>query len=204
MSAQTVAKLNFNGAKHLHLTGISPGVSASCLEACRAAIAKGREAGLTISFDPNIRKNLWPTEEAMRTTLNDLAAQCDLVLPGFAEGKLLTGADTPQGIAAFYRNRGVKTVVVKTGAEGAYYQTADGQCGHVAGFTPPAIVDTVGAGDAFAAGVITALCEGLPLPQAIARGNAMGALMVSVAGDNEGLPTPQQLQAFMAGAQRGE
>ena len=55
------------------------------------------------------------------------------------------------------------------------------------------VVDTVGAGDGFAVGVISALLEGKPLPQAIARGNWIGSLAIQVQGDSEGLPTRAQL-----------
>jgi sugar/nucleoside kinase (ribokinase family) len=57
----------------------------------------------------------------------------------------------------------------------------------------PKVVDTVGAGDGFAVGVISALLEGLPLAQAAARGNAVGARVVQFRGDCEGLPTRSQL-----------
>lgn len=65
------------------------------------------------------------------------------------------------------------------------------------GFKVDKVVDTVGAGDGFAAGVITALMEGLPLKEAVRRGNAIGAIQVTSRGDNEGLPYPDQLKAFM-------
>ena len=55
------------------------------------------------------------------------------------------------------------------------------------------VVDTVGAGDGFAVGVISALLEGKTLPQAVARGNKIGSLAIQVQGDSEGLPTRAQL-----------
>ena len=57
------------------------------------------------------------------------------------------------------------------------------------------VVDTVGAGDGFAVGVISALLEGLPLAEAAARGNAIGARVVQFPGDCDGLPTRAQLDA---------
>jgi len=56
------------------------------------------------------------------------------------------------------------------------------------------VVDTVGAGDGFAVGVISALLEGLPVPDAVRRGAWIGARAVQVLGDTEGLPTRAQLQ----------
>ena len=59
------------------------------------------------------------------------------------------------------------------------------------------VVDTVGAGDGFAVGVLSGILEGLSLPEAVRRGAAIGALVVMTAGDNEGLPTKDQLRDFM-------
>ena len=96
-------------------------------------------------------------------------------------------------IADFYLNRGVKAVVLKTGADGAWFKTANGEQGAVAAVKVENVVDTVGAGDGFAVGVISALLEGKPLQQAVARGNKIGSLAIQVQGDSEGLPTRAEL-----------
>ena len=153
-----------------------------------------REDGRTISFDPNLRPTLWPPHERMRDALNELAALADWVLPGMEEGRLLTGESTPEGVAAFYRARGAKLVVVKLGAEGAYYDGEAGS-GRVPGFPVEKVVDTVGAGDGFAVGVVSALLEGRPVQDAVRRGAWIGARAVQVLGDTEGLPTRAQLDA---------
>jgi 2-dehydro-3-deoxygluconokinase len=153
-----------------------------------------REAGKTISFDPNLRPTLWASEAAMRAGINALAGMADWIFPGLAEGRLLTGLDTPEDIARFYRAQGSSLVVIKLGAEGAYYDNGDEQ-GYVPGVPVEHVVDTVGAGDGFAAGVISALLEGQPLRRAVARGAWIGARAVQVLGDTEGLPTRQELDA---------
>lgn len=84
-------------------------------------------------------------------TLNDLAQGVETILPGIGEGKILTGQDTPEGVAAFYHQRGVKNVVVKTGKEGAYFSQLGGKAGYSPAFPVKEKVDTVGAGDGFAA-----------------------------------------------------
>ena len=61
-------------------------------------------------------------------------------------------------------------------------------------------MDTVGAGDGFAVGVISGLMEGLDLAGAVQRGCAIGTLQIMNAGDNEGLPTRERLsQIILAG-----
>ena len=180
-------------ARHVHTTGITPALS----EAARALVAQTmqtlRSAGRTVSFDPNLRPSLWPDTATMRDTLNALAAHADWVLPGLAEGQLLTGQGTPADIARWYLDRGARAVVVKLGGEGAYFHTASGEHGHVSGVPVPKIVDTVGAGDAFAVGIISARLEGLGWPQALRRAHWVASRALQVIGDMEGLPTRAEL-----------
>lgn len=182
----------FSSARHLHCTGISPALSESTLQFSWRAIEFMREAGKTISFDPNLRPRLWLSAEVMTRQINALAAKADWVLPGIEEGRLLTGYQSPEDIAAFYLDQGVQLVVIKLGAAGAYYRTATEQ-GTVAATPVAKVVDTVGAGDGFAAGLVSALLEGLPIPEAVARGNSVGAFAIQVVGDMDGLPTRAQL-----------
>jgi len=182
-------------ARHLHATGVFAAISDTSLQAALKTMEVMRQAGRTISFDPNLRPTLWSSPETMRRWINELAARADWVLPGIEEGLLLTGESTPEGIARFYRQRGAKLVVVKLGAKGAYYDSDVAGTGRVEGFPVAEVVDTVGAGDGFAAGVISALLEGKSLPEALRRGAWIGARAVQVLGDTEGLPTRAQLDA---------
>ncbi len=111
---------------------------------------------------------------------------------GLEEGRLLSGWQEPADIAAFYLDMGVDAVAIKLGPSGAYYRDAHGE-GLVPGVPVATVVDTVGAGDGFAVGVVSALLEGLPLPDAVARGNWIGSRAVQVRGDMEGLPKRSQL-----------
>jgi 2-dehydro-3-deoxygluconokinase len=182
-------------ARHLHLTGVAPAISASSRELAFRLAREMRAAGKTVSFDPNLRPTLWPSRAAMVEGLNALAELADWVLPGIGEGEILTGYTKPEDIARFYLERGARGVIVKLGPRGAYFQTAD-EAGTVAAEPVAKVVDTVGAGDGFAVGVISALLEGRPMPQAVARGNRIGALAIQVIGDSEGLPTRAQLNAL--------
>jgi dehydrogluconokinase len=179
-------------ARHLHATGVFAALSPSSLQAAVLTLDVMRAAGRSISFDPNLRPTLWPSPERMRHTINDLAAQADWILPGLEEGRFLTGEATPEGIGRFYRERGAALVVVKLGPEGAYFASADGS-GYVPGFPVAQVVDTVGAGDGFAVGVVSALLEGRGVVDAVRRGAWIGARAVQVLGDTEGLPTRADL-----------
>jgi 2-dehydro-3-deoxygluconokinase len=87
-------------------------------------------------------------------------------------------------------------VIVKLGEKGAFVKTKEDSF-IVPGFKVEKVVDTVGAGDGFAVGVISGLLEGLSLKDAVRRGNAVGALAVMSPGDNDGLPNPDQLKNYM-------
>jgi 2-dehydro-3-deoxygluconokinase len=185
-------------ARHLHLTGIYVAVSPTTRELVFELAARARAAARTVSFDPNLRPTLWPSQAEMVECLNRLASMSDWVLPGLAEGRLLTGRDSAEGIADFYLERGARCVVVKLGPAGAYFASSSGERGQAAGRPVARVVDTVGAGDGFAVGVVSALLEGLSLAEATTRGNAIGARVVQFPGDCDGLPTRQELNEMIA------
>lgn len=196
LNSDDIASIDFSKFSHVHLTGIFPALTESTRDAMMTLIKKARDANLFISFDPNLRPQLWPSQEVMVQTINELASYADLVLPGCGEGKILCGTEDPRKINEFYHGLGAKMVVTKLGPKGAYI-TYNGKSITVPGFIIHEVVDTVGAGDGFACGVLTGIMEGLTLEQAAERGCAIGAIQCTFAGDNEGLPTPEQLTAFM-------
>ena len=189
--------IDWTGVKHVHVTGISAALSKSCREAAAKLMDLAKAKGVRVSFDPNLRPALWPDKKEMVRVINALAAKADIVLPGIGEGETLMGSRDPEKIADFYLGQGSKAVVVKVGAKGSFVKTSDGESFLSPGFHVEHVVDTVGAGDGFAVGTISALLEGLSLKDAAHRGAAIGALAIMVAGDNEGLPTRKKLEAFM-------
>ena len=201
LDASDVDKIDFSKFDYVHLTGIFPALTDSTRAAIMALIKKAKELGLFISFDPNLRPQLWPSQEVMVKTLNELASYADLVLPGCGEGKILCGSEDPSKINDFYRSLGARMVVTKLGPDGALVREGDNEY-KVPGFIIDKVVDTVGAGDGFACGVITGLMEGLSLEKAVERGAAIGAIQCTFAGDNEGLPTQEQLKEFMQSHKR--
>lgn len=182
----------FGAARHLHATGIAAALSPCTMAFAHHALDFMRALGKSISFDPNLRPMLWPSQDVMTQELNALACKADWVLPGSSEGRILTGYREPRDIAGFYLDRGVRHVVIKLGAEGAYFRHAGAE-GTVAGVPVKEVIDTVGAGDGFAVGVISGMLEGLTITDAIMRGNRIGALAIQVIGDMEGFPTRAQL-----------
>ncbi|GGM00960.1 sugar kinase [Nakamurella endophytica] len=188
-------------ARHVHVTGISLAVSASSREFAFRAVDIARATGATVSFDPNLRPSLWSGPDEMVREVNRMAALADWVLPGVAEGRVLTGRDAPDGIAGFYRDLGASLVVVKDGGRGATAFTDAGPL-HRPVF-PVTVVDTVGAGDGFAAGLISGHLDGLGLAAQLERAAAVGALATTSPGDRDGLPTRAELDLFLTDATSG-
>lgn len=199
LNPSDIENLDFSKFDIVHLTGITPALSESCREMAETLNQKAKENGCLFSFDPNLRPQLWPSREKMVEYINKMAAKSDLFLPGINEAKILIGEDAPEKIAQTYLELGTKTVVVKVGAKGAYYANCQGERGFVDGFPVKEVVDTVGAGDGFAAGVLTGLREGASLSEAVRQGCAVGAIQVMSKGDNDGLPYRDELDAFMKG-----
>jgi sugar/nucleoside kinase (ribokinase family) len=192
----TADVLAFDGMDHLHLTGIVLGISPAARAAALTLLDAALDAGLSVSFDPNLRLNLWPDQQEMRTMINTVAARATVVMPGFAEGRLLTGANEPDDIAQFYLQHGVHDVVIKLGAAGARGWTADGENAQSRSFTVTPI-DTVGAGDGFAAGYLAALLAGAGLQQRLDQAAAVGALVTTRRGDLTAMPTRAEVEALM-------
>lgn len=202
LTEDDVDKIDLEKYSHIHLTGILPALSEDTRNATFHLMKKAKAKGVFISFDPNLRPQLWESEEQMKTTINKLASYADLVLPGQAEGKILMGSDDEKVINKFYLENGASICVTKCGSKGAYVSTKDNENYMVNGYKVEKVVDTVGAGDGFATGVVTGLMEGLPLKDAVKRATAIGAIQVMSRGDNEGLPTRAQLNAFMSNETR--
>lgn len=196
MTAEDIAIIDFKEVELVHVTGIPPALSLGCREATYKLIEKAREQGAYITFDPNLRPALWESQEVMVKVINDLASKSDLILPGIAEGLILTGSDDPDKIADFYQNLGINDIIIKEGSKGAYVRSGS-KTYRKSGFKVEKVVDTVGAGDGFAVGIISGILEDLELEEAVIRANAIGAIQVTFVSDNEGLPTREELDKFI-------
>ncbi|HEU5140158.1 MAG TPA: sugar kinase [Bacillales bacterium] len=189
-------------ARYLHLTGITPALSESCRETVMRAIDIAKKRGVTVVFDPNLRRKLWPEDQA-RQVLLEIAAQADIVLPGMDEGEFLFGKNDPESMAKQFYDHGASQVVLKLGEDGAYYYSKAGG-GFVSAFPVKRVVDPVGAGDGFAAGFLSGLLDDLSLEKAVERAAAVGALVTMVPGDVEGLPNKDRVESFVHGKDSGD
>jgi len=193
----------FEGARWLHLTGITPAVSTSARDATARAATIGREAGLTISLDLNLRRRLW-SDATAGTVLRDLAVHTDVLFGSDDELAVVAGIPPgdaakhdPAALARACLDVGPRVVVAKLGSGGATIVARDEvEAIHRPAVPLAAVVDPVGAGDAFCAGFIAARLDGAALAECLEIANACGAAAAAALGDQTGLPSPEQVAAI--------
>lgn len=171
----------------LHVTGITPAISESARAATLAAVQAGSAAGLGVSLDVNYRARLWSRGEAA-TALRDLLPYVTTVFASDDELDILTDATGP---IADLLSRGIAEVVVTAGGKGAWSHSIDGTIHRPA--LPVAVVDSIGAGDAFVSGYLSATLDNLTTEARLDRATSSGAFCVGAHGDWESLPTREDL-----------
>ncbi|MCI0440176.1 MAG: ribokinase [Chloroflexi bacterium] len=154
-----------------------------------------RSRGVRVVWDPAPARELPP----------EVFAALDVLTPNQHEAAALTGikvtdARSAERAADALLRMGVPTAVVKLGEQGVFYANAS-ERGHVPPFEVE-VVDTVGAGDAFGAGMVIALCEGKSLSEAVRYGAAAGAMAVTKRGAQEAMPSREEVEALLAQASR--
>lgn len=192
----------FKNAKILHLTGIYPAIHQKNIPVFERAIELAKKHGLQISFDPNIRLRMWSKEEA-RDTLTKILPHVDILLAGDEEMDILIGESDPYVIIEKMKEMGISFIGIKQGDKGSvgYY---NGEIIDAPPVKATRVVDTVGAGDGFNVGVIYGLLKGWSLEKTLTLANTIGSIVVSVVGDNEGLPYLEEVQERMGLIERVE
>ncbi|GAA2214538.1 sugar kinase [Nonomuraea monospora] len=172
-------------ARVLHVSAITPALSASAREAVRHAMSVARSAGVTVSLDVNYRRALWTPEEA-GTWLRDVVGDVDVLFATEAEGRLVADVKGARELAEALAGLGPRHVLLKFGAEGAM-ELSEGVVRRAEPYRVTE-VDSVGAGDAFAAGWLADWLAGAEPEQRLATACAAGAFAVTSQGDWESLP----------------
>lgn len=184
-------------ARCLHLTGITLALSDSARKAVDMVIEYARAEGMSISLDANVRWKLWP-EERWRSELESRVPAVDTLFVTGREADLLTGEADPQAAVNALLREGPTTVAVKDGARGAWVGNADGVFHQPATPVSPT-VQTHGAGDAFAAGMVAGGFWGWSSRESARLASLLGACATTVAGNVEGLPSKAEALAALDG-----
>lgn len=205
----------FAGAKRLHLSGITPALGPRSAEAALAAVEAAKAAGLSISFDGNYRARLWESWDSdPKAVLTRLVGAADILFGNHRDISLLLGrafggegpdrrreaaeaafaafpnlrliASTARHVEDADRHRIAARIDTPEGAHQSEEVTVSG------------IVDRIGAGDAFAAGVLHGLIGGENLDRAVRSGLALTCLKHSLPGDAS-LFAEADIDAFLEG-----
>ncbi len=191
------ARAVLEGCGHLHVMGSSL-FSPQLIEQAEAAVEQVRRRGGTVSFDPNVRKEMLVLP-GMRDALLHMLRRCDLFLPSGAELTLLTEAASEAAAIEEILGVGVPAIVVKRGAEGASYH-APGETLHLPAFRVRE-VDPTGAGDCFGATFVTCRRLGHDVHRSLRYACASGARAVGVRGPMQGASDFAALDALIAAAE---
>lgn len=178
LTVEDVHKINFDEARVLHLSGITAALSESAAEFVAGGMQIARRTDVLVSFDVNYRSPLWSPEEAAQP-LRELAEKADLVFVGRDEAHTLWGTETVESLRALFPD--VPSLVVKDEAIGATEF-----CGANKFFERSEevdVVESVGAGDAFAGGYLASLLAGATAPQRLRAGHQRAALTLQTTAD---------------------
>ena len=172
-------------ARVVHLTGITPALSTTAATICTRLAERATAAGVPLSVDVNYRARLWDPATA-RAGLAGLLQHATLLFCGAADAATIWGhhGSAADVAAALLAHTGAQIAIVTDGGAGATARTRDGQIMQQVAL-PVQIVDPVGAGDAFAAGVLHAwLDHPTDLAAMLRSGTALAALKMTVNGDH--------------------
>lgn len=188
-------------AKIFHYGSISL-ITEPCKSAHIAAAKVAKDAGVFLSYDPNLRLPLWPSAESAREGILSIWDTADIIKISEEEISFLTKGEDPYDDAVVQKlfHPNLKLLLVTEGPEGCRYYTKEFS-GRVKGLKVDA-VDTTGAGDAFVAGILSQLAKDLSLLQnedrlreALKFANACGALTVKERGAIPALPTREAVNS---------
>jgi 2-dehydro-3-deoxygluconokinase len=182
-------------ARYLHVSGISQAISPGACDAVFHAIEAARQAGVKISYDPNLRLKLWPLARASAIT-QATAALADYFLPSLEDARALSGSDTPESIVRWAHDLGVPAIALKLGPKGVL--VSDGRERELVPGFKVAAVDATGAGDCFDGALLARLAAGDTIWEAARYANAAAALTTTGYGAIAPLPRPAAVHALLA------
>jgi 5-dehydro-2-deoxygluconokinase len=196
LSVNDVAAVNFTAFDALIVTGTALAAEPS-RSAVFYALELARAAGVPTVLDIDYRPYSWPSAQVALDTCAQAASVCDVVIGNDVEFGVLAGS-VNNGLA-HARNLAATTaqvVIYKMGEDGAV--TFANGAEHRTGIYPVTALKPTGAGDAFMGGFVCALADGIALRDAVLRGSAAAAIVVGRVGCAPAMPTPAELDEFLA------
>jgi 2-dehydro-3-deoxygluconokinase len=183
------------GARILHVSAISQAISDSACDAVFAAIEIARRHDVLVSYDSNLRRNLWPLARA-RAVTHEAMRLCDIALPSIDDSRELTGLSAADDIVDYYLAAGARVVALKCGAEGALVATPTARR-KIAPY-PVTPIDSTGAGDAFDGAFLAAYLAAADPFAAAERAAIVAALTTCGYGALGSLPRAAEVTKLLA------
>ncbi len=182
-------------ARYLHLTGITPALSDSAEETLWQAVEIAKRHKVQVVFDPNIRLTLWSADKA-RGVIEKFMRAADIVLPGLEDMQMLYGQISREEALLRLKDMGCENIVLKVGDQEVLVYTG----GH-AEFIPVELVatpvDLMGAGDSFAAGLLSGLLRDMTLMDAVRLANLVARCAIQMSGNIEALPSWEEVERIL-------
>ncbi len=182
-------------ARILHVSGFALSHNPS-RTAVLHAVKHAHKVGVTVSFDPTLRPDVWRSVRTLRRVYGQLLKLSDVATFSREEATFLFRTTNMATAAKEALQHGVQIVGIKLGRDGALLATQGGTTVQCPGFKVNA-VDTTGAGDGWNAGLLVGLLKGWPLATCVTVANAVGALVVTKRGAITALPTQTEVNTFL-------
>lgn len=196
MTQEDVAAVDYAGFSALITTGTVLAAEPSRSAALRG-IEMARACGLPIVFDLDYRPYSWPSAREAAEIYSRAGGLCDIIVGNDVEFGFMAGDyDRGLGAARALSTGGAAIVVYKMGERGARTITPEAEF-HT-GIYPVTALKPTGAGDGFMGGFISALAAGLGVRDAVLRGSATAAIVVSRVGCAPAMPSTEELATFLA------
>lgn len=194
----TVEDINEDYVRHakvVHISGVFAAINNTNKDVVLQLLKLAKKHDVLVTFDPNIRLKLWNAEQA-RECLVTFLPYVDVLLTGEDEAELLLGTSDLTELIDCVKQYGITHIILKKGAQGAIGYK-DNQIINSPAIVSANIVDTIGAGDAFAVGYIYSLINNWSLEKSLHFANVVASYVIGVPGDNEGLPYKEEIEIFL-------
>lgn len=161
-------------------------------EPCSRVLKKAKEMGVYTALD-----TAWDTSGRWMEIVKPCLPYLDLFMPSYDEARMIAGKDDPEEIADLFLSMGVGLAVIKLGKEGCFIKSKNGEKHTIPTYTDIKAIDATGAGDSFAAGFITGICQGWDLKKCGKFANAVGTHCVMAVGATTGIKSMAEILDFM-------
>lgn len=210
LSLEDLKSDQFKNASFLHFGSISL-IEQPAATTTRKAVEMARENGMLVSYDPNVRLSLWPSQDACRNAILDSLSWADIVKINEPELEFLTGKTDLKEAEKLRAEHGISLFIITLDSRGAFFATQKASK-TIPGF-PIKLVEATGAGDGFNAGILAGLLSHVKtrkdrkaalkaldtntLENIVRRANAIGGLACTKAGAIPALPTSADIDEFL-------